>query len=128
MGRNNADFQASALYHGSYHPFEIGDVVEPSASRKLAFASPQLETARMFAKGVNRKTNTTGGRVFEVEPVDPNEGKILEPVKMKGAYGHTTEVASQKGFKVVREVEHFAPDGKTIHKSAKANCRSKACK
>lgn len=118
MGRNNKDFQESALYHGTTHPFEVGDVVLPAKTAGVesgwkvndpegtvvgkdvdehAFATPDLETARHFA-GINSGPNAKR-HVFQVEPVDPTEPEIRQGIDFP-------EIRSKKGFKVIRRVSH----------------------
>lgn len=128
MPRNNADFQQSALFHGSPHPFTVGDVIEPRNKHRfgiVAFATPGIHTAKAFAK----QTRLAGpGSVFQVEPVDPSEPTVYNPEQMRNAPEGHKEVISEKGFKVVKEVGHWAPNNTTYHSSAKANCKSAMCK
>jgi hypothetical protein len=119
MGRNNGDFQAQVLFHGSPHPFSIGDVVEPRNYRGIptAFAAPYESTAKVFAK-------RPGGHVVAVEPVDQEEELLRRPIK---GFPNQTEILSSKGYKVTKVVGHYSPDGKSYHKNSQAGCRSKLC-
>lgn len=123
MHSDNVGQQFTHLFHGTTREITSG-VVEPRV-RKLAFASPQLYSAAAYAKPSS--LNVGLGKVYEVTPVDPNEGKILEPVPVKGWDGQL-EVASTKGFKIIREVGHWTPNGKYFHKKPHAECNSKLCK
>lgn len=122
MTRNNEDFQRG-LFHGTLAEITSG-VVEPRI-RGLAFATPQLNAAAAYAKP--SKTSTGIGRVYQVTPVDPDEGKILEPVDVKGWAGQK-EVASTKGFNIVKEVGHWTPNGKYYHDTPHSECKSRLCK
>jgi hypothetical protein len=88
MGRNNKDFKETALYHGTSHPFEIGDMVTPSILRgehdDRAWATTDLAEADYFG----------GGRVYEVAGLGDEEVHPEYP-----------DVRTSKtGFKVTREV------------------------
>lgn len=98
------------LFHGTTHPFEVGDIVEPRSRNTLprvAFASEDLSLARTYA-GILAERGVTGGgirmgktgpaRVFEVAPVDPEENLTY--------HGHGKGIyVSRKGFRVIGEVE-----------------------
>lgn len=104
MGRNTADFQASALFHGTHHPFQVGDVVEPTLidptsayarpSDAKAWATPDEESAFRFG---SRKTGRAA-KVFQVEPVEEGEPEFLNNDPNSG------QVFSKKGFRVVKQV------------------------
>jgi len=114
MGRNNADFHESVLYHGTVHPFQVGDVVEPREDHdgeKRAWATSDLGVAKDRAKDwVNYKWNdlsregknrswsehqkNTPPRVFRVEPLGDVEQHDSEDYKA---------VSSKKGFRVLGE-------------------------
>jgi hypothetical protein len=109
MTRNNADFQASALFHGTVHPFQIGDIVEPRNGNP-AYATPTLEYAENHAGRredveYNRIANQKGheeaskitGKVFEVEPIDETEDT--------GKGDSKGNVMSSKGFRVIKQVK-----------------------
>lgn len=98
------------LFHGTTHPFQAGDIVEPRSRNimpQVAFASDDESLARTYA-GILADKGVTGGgirmgqtgpaRVFEVEPVDPEENLTYHGWG-KGIY------TSRKGFRVTREVE-----------------------
>jgi hypothetical protein len=108
MTRNNADFQASALFHGTVHPFQIGDIVEPRNGNP-AYATANLEYAKTHAGRredveSNRVANQQGheeaakitGKVFQVEPLDDAEAT--------GKGDDKGNVMSAKGFRVVKRV------------------------
>ena len=112
MGRNNGDFQSSALYHGTVHPFQIGDVVSPiqsSSGNAEAFAGKDMDLAYKYAEHKSRTGETGTGkqipgakgaepRVYRVEPVDASED-LTSHGYPEGFY------VSQKGFKVVERVK-----------------------
>jgi hypothetical protein len=104
MGRNNKDFQTSALFHGTSHPFNDGDIVEPRlidpndsysrASEAKAWASPDADSAFRFgSRKLGRAAN-----VFQVEPLEDGETKFLNNDPTSG------QVYSRKGFRVVKKV------------------------
>ena len=102
--RNNADFQASALFHGTHHPFQIGDVIEPRLidpgnpyareSDAKAWATTDEESAFRFG---GRKTGKAP-KVFQVEPIEKGEPQFLTEAH------NNTQVFSKKGFRVVKQV------------------------
>lgn len=83
------------LYHGTAHPFQPGDIIEPfdtknweHSSGKHVYTTSHLETAEAYAKQAAYKagmvTKKFEPKVFEVEPVeghpvtnDPNQRKEL---------------------------------------------------
>ena len=94
MGRNNKDFQDQVLYHGSSHPFNVGDTVVPGGrGNGVAFATPYIDHAKFYA---GKK-----GSVFTVEPLPDDETYEEQhewaPNNEKGKLGYMT---SEKGFKV----------------------------
>lgn len=116
MGRNNADFQNSALYHGTIHPFSVGDVVTPRGvwGDGYAWATPNVDVAKRrgedhvnygwsdAVKEANKKGELISPskweaenppRVYIVEPVDADEAETTE-------HGHAR---SRKGFRVTGE-------------------------
>lgn len=110
MGRNNADFQNSALYHGTVHPFQVGDVVTPGEDGK-AWATSDLGVAHDRAKQwvgfkwndltrEGKNTNygehekNTPPRVFKVEPIGEVEEHDSDDYRA---------VSSKKGFRVLGE-------------------------
>ena len=82
MGRNNEDFQNQVLYHGSYHPFEVGDTVHPTSELMPAYAPS------------SRKEASTYGDVYEVTPISVSNS-------YKTPSG-TTHYESNAGFKVIK--------------------------
>jgi hypothetical protein len=81
MPRNNADFRASALFHGSFHPFEIGDIVKAPSELMPAYATDSREEAESY------------GDVYKVEPV----GRTYSQKSPEG----TTHHESFSGFRVI---------------------------
>jgi len=109
MGRNNADFEESALYHGTVHPFNLGDVVIPK-NYSHAFATDSKHEARAYADSeaeieTKLRGETVPARVFTVEPVDQEENLIVNRVKYPLAKSRKTKIfKSQKGFKITGEL------------------------
>ena len=123
MTRNNADFQASALYHGTLHPFQVGDIVEPRSNDGYAYATPSIDYAEEHmrrqlggklweqAKEENPTYNTPTGKqyhqwlqeqkpkIFQVEPIDSSEVTPSSKLEDEGNF------ASKKGFRVVKQVK-----------------------
>lgn len=120
MTRNNADFQSSALFHGTVHPFQIGDIVKPMNGDSHAYATPDIDYATdraerslntywQRAKRIHSKYGTPDGKqydqwekenppkVFQVEPVDEHEET--------GAGEDKGNVKSTKGFRVIKQVK-----------------------
>lgn len=88
MPRNNADFQFSALYHGSEHPFAPGDVVEPNKHMfGKAYATPHAHVASMFGRG----------HVYQVEPIGDHEVEFADT--------ESPFITSKQGFKVIKKVQ-----------------------
>jgi hypothetical protein len=96
-----------SLFHGTTHPFNAGDTIEPTDSdwsfegTPMAFATPDLgkaqQISRTKAKMHNRKN-----------PDDPKEGHVFEVEHMSGpadVWGLHPEVADTVGFRVKRRVE-----------------------
>lgn len=92
MGRNNADFQSSALYHGSPHGFSIGDTISPeySTTDSTVSATDDYDTAE-FYRNLNNPERTGG--IYQVEPIDTPEVIAHDD--------DTREYRSKAGFKVV---------------------------
>jgi hypothetical protein len=120
MAERNANFKSSALYHGTLHPFNIGDVVEPRNS-DYAYATPDVEYALNHvdraihsraweaAKRANPTYNTPGGKQFH-EWAAEQEPKVfqVEPlgeVESTGFGDDKGNVMSTAGFRVVKRVK-----------------------
>jgi len=96
MGRNNNDF-AKGLFHGTNHPFEIGDIILPTSS-DAAYATHNEEYAQQVAeeKAEQRRYENPElhvPKIYRVEPVDPEE------VASRNVPGFPP--SSQKGFRVI---------------------------
>lgn len=96
MGRNNADFQNQALYHGTNHPFQIGDEVVPGIHG--AYATTDAGVARAYAEDkamteVSPVNEYRIPKVYTVEPLDPDEAG-------PDRYGTPGVTVSEKGFRV----------------------------
>lgn len=82
MPRNH-EFKSSALYHGSAHPFKIGDIVEPRSYAGVAYASTNRDVAAGY-----------GPNVYTVEPVG-------EVQRQAGAAKEFGIYHSRDGFRVI---------------------------
>jgi hypothetical protein len=121
MTRNNADFQASILYHGTSYPFKKGDTVLPAedtgeesnwdssvyadldddVSEKV-YATDKLDVAQHYAEASASNTGRKA-RVFEVMQLpddDSFEGHVASDDEREG-----TEYTSRRGFHVKRQVK-----------------------
>jgi 5'-deoxynucleotidase YfbR-like HD superfamily hydrolase len=93
-----------ALYHGTSVELNVGDIIDPAKSarpgRNLAFSTPSLSAAKRFSK------NDEGslGFVYQVEPVDTEDLDSTWAREMKYFKPRTTEVVSNKGFRVVKRI------------------------
>ena len=115
MGRNNADFQHSVMYHGSSHSFQPGDTILPGAQvsnrpklgwnwdspgSQVAYASSNPMVAEGYAM-----TGKTRGKVYRVEPLDKDE--VEAEIHRKGSVEKNEPdvyyYSSKKGFKVLGE-------------------------
>jgi hypothetical protein len=93
------------LFHATTHPFQIGDVVNPTdtehSETPMAFATPDLGLANSIARGKARWHNKRNpddqrtGHVFAVE-------HMSEPADL---WMPSRYVADPAGFRVVRKVE-----------------------
>jgi hypothetical protein len=91
------EFRKSALYHGTTHPFEIGDIVEPRMSgfkNFMAFAAEDPRAASVFAAAKARKHDLPP-RVFTVEPLEDDDSYATEE-----GLGGMIISRSKKGFRV----------------------------
>ena len=100
--------QQFELFHGTTHPFEIGDVVKPrlnSSGKREAFAGSDAEVAYKYAVHKSQTGEAVTGkqiagakgaepRVYKVEPVDPKE-------QLTGHGYPEGFIVSRRGFKVV---------------------------
>ena len=133
----NDEFRESALFHGSSHPFQIGDVIEPREAGKgyqvpLVYTTPHEHIAKAFAKpraSANPQYARPSGSVYRVEPLPKegeHEGWEMKTFPIKG-FQFGEEVLSSTGAKVVENMGHWSPDGKSWHKSPQDTCKSKLC-
>lgn len=119
MGRNKVDFQQSALYHGTIHPFEIGDVVTPSYGgghdSEYAWATSDRESAENYARAA--QDSKWSERMKQGERLDYPQHKEEHPQRVYEVQALGDEFAtdpnrlqegtvqSRKGFKVVKRVK-----------------------
>lgn len=93
-----------ALYHGTQTEIPEGEYISPEKSarpgRNLAFATPSLSAAKRFSKNVEGQL----GYVYQVEPVDREDLDSTWAREMKYFKPRTTEVVSNKGFRVIKKV------------------------
>lgn len=96
MMSRTEEFQNSALFHGTAHPFQVGDVVTPM-NMPAAFAASDPRSASIYSSIRSRVTGQPG-RLFQVEPLQDDD-TYEEKETRTGAKIAT----SRKGFKVVAE-------------------------
>lgn len=93
-----------ALYHGTRAELNEGDVISPEHSampgRNLSFSTPSLSAAKRFSKDSEGNL----GYVYQVEPVDTEDTNATWYREMKYFKPRTTEVVSNKGFRIVKRV------------------------
>jgi hypothetical protein len=99
MGRNE-EFRNSALYHGTNHPFEIGDVVVPGTHG--AYATIDAGVAKAYAEDkamteVSPVNEYRIPKVYTVEPLDYDEAG-------PDRYDTPGVTVSEKGFRVTGRV------------------------
>ena len=87
MANRNAHFKQSALFHGSDHPFQVGDLVEPRSYANVAYASTNRDVAAGYGK-----------HVYTVEPIG-------EVQKQAGAAKEFGIYHSKDGFRVLGKDE-----------------------
>jgi hypothetical protein len=92
------EFRESALYHGTAHPFQIGDVVTPM-NMGVAFAASDPRAASIYS---SIRSHVTGkpARLFQVQPIEGDDTVEQKETRT----GHVI-ATSKKGFKVVSEEE-----------------------
>ena len=95
MSRNE-EFRNSALYHGTTHPFEVGDIVEPR-NLPAAFAAEDPRAASVFAAAKARKHDLPP-RLFQVEPLEDDDTYTSEE-----GIGGMKISRSRRGFRVTGE-------------------------
>jgi hypothetical protein len=108
------------LYHGTVHPFEVGDLVTPQKGDPHAYATPSLEYATTHAKksldsywrkakSENPSYNTPFGKqYYEWEKENPPKVFQVEPVgeveDTNNTGGDKNNVMSSEGFRVVKQI------------------------
>jgi hypothetical protein len=100
-----ADNLNPELFHGTLHPFEPGDIINPTdtehSEQPMAYATPDLEHATKVARAkarMNERRNPDApmdARVYAVE-------HISGPADL---WMSSKYVADPEGFRVVRKVE-----------------------
>lgn len=101
MGRNNADFQNSVLFHGSHHAFQPGDTVLPRRELIPGAVDPDRPAFATDSPLVASTYTGDTGKVYTVEPIDHEEVKKSRPFLNVGPDQHTAHYyTSQKGFRV----------------------------
>ena len=106
------------MFHGTTHPFKVGDIVEPRDPMGRAYAAqdPIIASSRASVKAAT-EIAATGSykkpRVFTVEALPGAEGKPWEEPKQKFSgqphreSGMAPNVRSSVGFKVTGEVPNI---------------------
>ena len=94
-----------ALYHGTRVELNEGDIISPEHSarpnRRLSFATPSLSAAKRFSKD----DEGNPGHVYQVHPVDTEDLNSTWARPMKYFKPATTEVVSNKGFRIVKRIQ-----------------------
>ena len=120
------------LFHGTGHILKVGDLVEPRSARQVrarlgditlhktinyAYATPDIEEAKKYAKKGSADQGTLFSPVYEVEPLKEdktiNHMKTVSWLNENGEHPlnhhiydptETEHVTSQKGFQVKKQV------------------------
>lgn len=112
------------LFHGTSRPFKVGDVILPRAQtgvppnpgefplgEGVAAATPDVNMARAYARGavdwtqrfaqhgIVEDASEAKPYVYEVQPVNPEEGQWVERKSRSGVF---KEHVSPSGYQVVR--------------------------
>lgn len=111
MANRNSNFRGSALYHGTPHPFSIGDHITPQGDEPYAFATPDIEYASDHAgkrEAFEYSKATRSGKPEDHAAASSIEGRVyqVEPLS-NDAFRHsdnTDAVVSKTGFRVVKRV------------------------
>lgn len=92
------------LFHGTSAPIGVNDILEPNAPEDeggAAYASPDIETARAYAKRHALRHGRLFGTVYRVKPLS------AEPqVNDYSKYGGFVEVADPKGMQILDIVDY----------------------
>ena len=89
-----SDYLSSALFHGSKHLFEKGDIVTPKTKGDYAYVTTDRDYAGSH------------GKVYTVEPLDHDEYSSTTSVAYRSEHLNTDSVedyavgVSKKGFRV----------------------------
>ena len=112
-----SDHLNEPLFHGTAQKFKVGDVITPASvsgvrqnwgaksknDPKLAYATDQPESAKYYARVASLMANTepsgARARVYEVEPVNPQEARW---VNTKFGNESLRQHVSSEGYRVVR--------------------------
>ena len=116
MGRNNADFKNQILYHGSQHPFEVGDVVTPQEGEP-AYATSDVRLAAYYAAipygdGPVVHKSLPAGHIAVVEPLDAQEPETSTLTDKTNIVAKST-----KGFRVIGKVGSLWPNPDRLPKA-----------
>jgi hypothetical protein len=90
------DNLSKELFHGTHVRFKKGDVITPQ-DRPIAWATTDKDHAQAMAD-IRGEENNTKGRVYSVEPVDPEE---MSNTSSNSGELPLDSVVSKKGFKIV---------------------------
>lgn len=102
MSRNE-EFKIAALYHGTNHPFQIGDEIVPG-THGVAYATTNVGVAKAYAtdkalydERMSPVLEYSVPKVYTVEPLDPDEAG-------PDRYGTPEVTVSGRGFRVTGKV------------------------
>ena len=99
-----SDHLNKELFHGTTAGIPIGGVVKPADEEEgFAYATPDIELARKFAKWGSERGGTLFGTVYKVKPL--SKYPQVEEYRPHFYADHFTEVMDPKGFEVLDIVE-----------------------
>src|SRR5436190_24052538 len=103
-----SDHLSAALFHATVHPFEPGDVVNPTdtahSENAMAYATTDRDVAHSLSRAVARRHNRRN-------PDDQREGLVYEVEHMSGPADvwdvprSLKAVMDPEGFRVRRRIE-----------------------
>jgi hypothetical protein len=103
--------QFPTLYHGTIHPFEVGDIISPRGEDQYAWATPELRYAK--ERAADWTHYGWNDHVRENPQADPREfaksnpARVYEVEHLGDAFFHPDNkdaVASKSGFRVIRRI------------------------
>lgn len=80
MPRSSHEF-----FHGSAHPFKVGDVITPR-NHVAAFATASADEAASYASYRAQNEGTLAGMVYSVTPLGPTKNDIGKVVTSRSGF------------------------------------------